>query len=300
MSQTPDRVVLITGAAGGIGRALARRFAEPGTALVLIDRDSDRLEVLRGELDDVPVIADALDITDEEAVEDLVTRVENRWGAVGVLINNAAYAYDEDLLDTTPQRWDEQVAVALRAPYLCSRAVLPGMQRTGTGVIVNMASVNARQYFGNEAYSAAKAGIESLTRSIAVRYGPDGVRSVALGIGTVLTPGAWDSRIERDPDIVERLTRWYPAGRLGSPDDIAELSHFVASDAASWITGTTIMIDGGLTAGNSQLAADVLGRSPRRPLAADDVADHRERTPIDADGASEVRRDREADIGEIR
>lgn len=259
MSQTPDRVVLITGAAGGIGRALTRRFAEPGTALVLVDRDGDSLEALVAELGDVPVMAETLDITDEKAIEDLVGGIEDRWAAVGVLINNAAYAYDEDLLDTTPARWDEQVAIALRAPYLCSRAVLPGMQRTGSGVIVNMASVNAHQHFGNEAYSAAKAGVESLTRSIAVRYGPDGVRSVALGIGTVLTPGAWDARIERDPDIVERLTRWYPAGRLGLPEDIAELSHFVASDAASWITGTTIMIDGGLTAGNSQLAADVLG-----------------------------------------
>ncbi|WP_156225116.1 SDR family NAD(P)-dependent oxidoreductase [Pseudactinotalea suaedae] len=260
MSQSPDRVVLITGAAGGIGQALSRRFREPGTALVLVDRDGDRLTALAERLGDgAPVLAEVLDITDENAVEDLVGRVEDRWDAVGVLVNNAAYAYDEDLIGTTPERWDEQVAIGLRAPYLCSRAVLPGMRRAGAGVILTMASVNAHQYLGNEAYSAAKAGVESLTRSIAVRYGPDGVRSVALGIGTVLTPGAWDARIERDPDIVERLTRWYPTGRLGSPEDVAELSHFLASDRASWITGTTIMIDGGLTAGNPRLAEDVVG-----------------------------------------
>lgn len=227
---------------------------------MLVDRDGDRLSDLVGVLaDEVPVLAEPLDITDALAVEDLVTRVEDRWAAVDVLINNAAYAYDDEPLDTTPQRWDEQVAIALRAPYLCSCAVLPGMQSTGGGVIVNMASVNARQYFGNEAYSAAKAGVESLTRSIAVRYGPDGVRAVALGVGTVLTPGAWDARIARDPEIVERLTQWYPAGRLGSPGDIAELSHFVASERASWITGTTIMVDGGMSAGNAKLAQHVLG-----------------------------------------
>jgi len=259
MSQIPERVVLITGAAGGIGGAVTHRFAEPGTALVLVDRDADRLSALAEGLGDgVATMVETLDITDAEEVAGLVGRVEDQWGAVAVLINNAAYAYDEPLIETTPERWDEQVAIALRAPYLCSRAVLPGMQRAGRGVIVNMASVNAQQYFGNEAYSAAKAGVESLTRSIAVRHGGDGVRAVALGIGTVLTPGAWDARIRRDPDIIERVTRWYPAGRLGSPEDIAELCHFVASDQASWITGTTIMIDGGLTAGNLQLAHDVL------------------------------------------
>lgn len=260
MSTKPQRVVLITGAAGGIGRALSHRFAASGAGLVLVDRDGDRLGVLARDLgDQVPTMLETLDITDEEAVSDLVTRVEHRWSAVDVLVNNAAYAYDDALLETTPERWDEQVAIALRAVYLCSRAVLPGMQRGGGGVVVNMASVNAHQYFGNEAYSAAKAGVESLTRSIAVRYGPDGVRAVALGIGTVLTPGAWDARIERDPDIVERLTRWYPTGRLGSPEDVAALAAFVASDEASWITGTTIMVDGGLTAGNLRLAEDVLG-----------------------------------------
>ncbi|WP_154792208.1 SDR family NAD(P)-dependent oxidoreductase [Occultella kanbiaonis] len=260
------RVVLITGAAGGIGRALTRRFADGRTGLVLVDRNADGLAALAQDLDDPPtILTETVDITEDDAVDALVTRVQDRWGAVDVLVNNAAYAYDDDLLGTTPARWDEQVAIALRSVFLCSRAVLPGMRRRGRGVIVNMASVNAHQYFGNEAYSAAKAGVESLTRSIAVRYGPDGVRALALGIGTVLTPGAWDARLERDPDIVDRLRSWYPMRRLGTPEDIAALTAFVASDEASWITGTTIMVDGGLTAGNLRLAEDVLGIEPGGP-----------------------------------
>lgn len=253
------RVVLITGAAGGIGRALTARFAGPGTALVLLDRDGDALADLVGRLGEADdVLAGTTDVTDADAVERVVIEVEQRWGAVDVLLNNAAYAYDDDLLATEPDRWDEQIDIGLRSVYLCSRAVLPGMRRAGDGVIVSMSSVNAHQHLGNEAYSAAKAGVESLTRSMAVRHGADGIRAVALGIGTVLTPGAWDARIERDPDIVERLTRWYPAGRLGRPEDVAALAHFVASDEASWITGTTIMVDGGLTAGNRVLADDIL------------------------------------------
>lgn len=254
------RVVLITGAAGGIGRALTARFAGPGTALVLLDRDAEALtDLVAGLGDAADVAAEAVDITDADAIDRVVDQVQERWDAVDVLLNNAAYAYDDDLLATTPERWDEQIDIGLRSVYLCSRAVLPGMRRAGGGVIVSMSSVNAHQHLGNEAYSAAKAGVESLTRSIAVRHGADGVRAVALGIGTVLTPGAWEARIERDPDIVARLTRWYPAGRLGRPEDVAALAHFVASAEASWITGTTIMVDGGLTAGNRLLADDVLG-----------------------------------------
>ncbi|GGM64285.1 SDR family NAD(P)-dependent oxidoreductase [Microbacterium saperdae] len=254
-------MLLLTGAAGGIGRAIAHRLMQdPSAALILVDRDEAGLRDLDDRLGGSSrVRLEAVDITDEEAVSALFARAAAEWGGVDVLINNAAYAYDESLLDTDPARWDEQIAVVLRSVYLCSRAALPHMRGRGGGVIVSMSSVNAHQYFGNEAYSAAKAAVESLTRSMAVRYGPDGVRAVALGIGTVITSGAWQRRQEQDPQIIERMSGWYPLRRLGTPDDVAALVEFVASDAASWITGTTLMIDGGLQAGNARLADDVLG-----------------------------------------
>lgn len=270
-------MIVLTGAAGGIGRAIVRRLREdPAARLVLVDRDDDGLQELGDQLGrSSRVRLETADITDEEAVSALFARVADEWGGVDVLVNNAAYAYDESLLETEPDRWDEQIAIVLRAVYLCSRAVLPYMRRQGHGVIVSMSSVNAHQYFGNEAYSAAKAAVESLTRSLAVRYGPDGIRAVALGIGTVITPGAWQRRQEHDPRIIERMSGWYPLRRLGTPEDVAELVEFVSSSAAQWITGTTIMIDGGLTAGNARLADDVLGTPQGAPAGVDDVGDRR-------------------------
>lgn len=260
-------MIVVTGAAGGIGRAIARRLGEdPRARLVLVDRDADGLRELGSRLGrSRRVRLETVDITDEEAVSALFARVHDEWGGVDVLVNNAAYAYDESLVDTEPERWDEQIAIVLRSVYLCSRAVLPHMRRQGRGVIVTMSSVNAHQYFGNEAYSAAKAAVESLTRSLAVRYGPDGIRAVALGIGTVITPGAWQRRQEHDPQIIERMSGWYPLRRLGTPEDVAALVAFVSSEDAQWITGTTIMIDGGLTAGNARLAGDVLGTGQDDP-----------------------------------
>ncbi|WP_166356167.1 SDR family NAD(P)-dependent oxidoreductase [Phytoactinopolyspora limicola] len=265
MTDWTSKTVVITGAAGGIGSVLSRWYATAGARVALVGRTEAIVAKLAAELrddidsdGDVRVSHHAADISDADDVDRLFTDVYAAWGSIDVMVNNAAFAYDEDLLATTPQQWDEQVATTLRGPYLCARAVLPGMRERGNGVILNISSVNAQVYVGNEAYSAAKAGLDSLTRSIAVRYGPDGVRAVGLGVGTVVTPGAWDARIERDPGVLERLTRWYPAGRLGQPDDIAHLAGFVTSDQASWITGTTIMIDGGLTAGNPVMAADIL------------------------------------------
>ncbi|WP_159621397.1 SDR family NAD(P)-dependent oxidoreductase [Ruania rhizosphaerae] len=258
MATTP--VVLITGAAGGIGSAMARRFAADGAALELVDVRPDGLADVAAGLvkHGVAVHTHTADITDETAVDALFAEINDRTRGVDVLINNAAYAYDEDLHETTPDRWDEQVAIALRAPYLCTRAALPTMRERGHGVVCNISSVNAYQYYGNAAYSAAKSGLNSLTRSTAVRYGRDGIRAFGLGVGTVITPGAWDERRRRDPGIIDRVTRWYPAGRLGTPEDIANAAAFLSSEDASWITGTTLMIDGGLTAGNNLLAADVL------------------------------------------
>ncbi|NUR87174.1 MAG: SDR family oxidoreductase, partial [Nonomuraea sp.] len=127
----------------------------------------------------------------------------------------------------------------------------------GGGAVVNIGSINAAAYFGNDAYSAAKAGLESLTRSLAVRYGPHGVRVNLVAPATIATP-IWGERLARDPGLMERLTRWYPLGRVGNPDDVAAAVLFLASQEAAWITGTTLRVDGGLTAGNAQLVTDIL------------------------------------------
>jgi meso-butanediol dehydrogenase / (S,S)-butanediol dehydrogenase / diacetyl reductase len=128
------------------------------------------------------------------------------------------------------------------------------------GVILNIASVNGLGYFGNEAYSAAKAGMINLTGSLAVRYGRYGIRANAIAPGSIRTP-AWQQRIEQDSEVFERLRKWYPLGRIGEPEDVANAALFLASDAASWITGTVLRVDGGLMAGNPVMAGELLVES---------------------------------------
>src|SRR5260370_41095696 len=140
--------------------------------------------------------------------------------------------------------WDRDVAVVLKSVFLCCKAVLPSMIDRGSGAIVNIASVNALTALGNEAYSAAKAGMINLTQGIAVRYGAHGIRCNAIAPGTTRTP-IWQARIDRDPAVFQRLAKRYPLARVGAPDDIASANLFLASDEASWITGAALAGCGG-------------------------------------------------------
>ncbi len=187
----------------------------------------------------------------------MVGLARREFGPVDVLVNNAARATDKDLLDLDDEQWESDVSVALKGSFLCARAVLPDMTARGSGVIINVSSVNALGYFGNEAYSAAKAGVLSLTRSLAVRYGPSGVRANAVVPGTLRTP-AWEERRRSDPEIFERVAAWYPLGRVGEPEDVANAALFLASDEASWITGVALPVDGGLLAGNARMMREMI------------------------------------------
>jgi meso-butanediol dehydrogenase/(S,S)-butanediol dehydrogenase/diacetyl reductase len=194
----------------------------------------------------------------------MVEAAHEAFGPVDVLINNAAKATDADFLSLGAETWDEDVTVTLKGPFLCSQAVLPDMVKNESGVILNISSVNALGYYGNEAYSAAKAGILSLTRSLAVRYGPSGIRVNAIAPGTLRTP-AWEARREKNPEVFERLTRWYPLGRVGEPEDVVGAALFLASDEAAWITGTVLPVDGGLTAGNMQMMEEIIKGQDDQP-----------------------------------
>lgn len=239
------QTVLVTGAAGGIGTALCERFAAEGASVVGAD-----LVAATG-----PGVARAvtLDVTDRSQV---VATVED-IGQVDVLVNNAAIATDVDLVDLPESQWDAEIGVALKGPYLCTQAVLPGMIARGSGVILNVASVNAVTYLGNDAYSAAKAGLLSLTRGVAVKYGPAGIRCNAVLPGTVRTP-VWERRLAADPTVLDRATRWYPLGRVGTPTDIAAAALFLCSAEAAWITGAALPVDGGLLAGNKAMVDDIV------------------------------------------
>jgi NAD(P)-dependent dehydrogenase (short-subunit alcohol dehydrogenase family) len=261
------RVAVITGSGSGLGRVLAHRFAAEGAAVVVADVVGQRAITVADEISEAggKSLARTTDVTNAADVEAMVEATRETFGAVEILVNNAAKATDTDFLDVSEEAWDEDVAIALKGSFLCSQAVLPDMTENRSGVILNISSVNALAYFGNEAYSAAKAGILSLTRSLAVRYGPLGVRVNAIAPGTLKTP-AWEQRRQKDPDVFERVARWYPLGRIGDPQDVAGAVLFLASDEAAWISGVVLPVDGGLTAGNMKMVQEILNESDDHAL----------------------------------
>jgi NAD(P)-dependent dehydrogenase (short-subunit alcohol dehydrogenase family) len=261
-----DKVTIVTGGGSGLGRVLAHRFAAEGAAVVVADVAGERAGEVADEISDAGgrSLAQTTDVTEASDVKTMVETAREAFGPVDVLVNNAAKATDADFLSLGWETWDEDVNVTLKGPFLCSQTVLADMVKRGSGVILNISSVNALGYYGNEAYSAAKAGILNLTRSLAVRYGPSGIRVNAIAPGTLRTP-AWEQRKEADPDVFERLTRWYPLGRVGEPGDVAGAALFLASDEAAWITGAVLPVDGGLTAGNMQIMEEIIKGQDGQP-----------------------------------
>jgi meso-butanediol dehydrogenase/(S,S)-butanediol dehydrogenase/diacetyl reductase len=256
------RVAIVTGAGSGIGRVIAQRFAGEGAKVAVVDWLGDRADGVTAEISAAggTAISVHADVSTRSGVDAMVAKVASQLGPVDVLVNNAAIADGDDVLEIDEATWDRDVAVVLKSVFLCSKAVLPSMIERKRGAIVNIASVNALTALGNEAYSAAKAGMINLTQGIAVRYGAHGIRCNAVAPGTIRTP-IWQARIDRDPVVFQRLVKWYPLGRVGEPDDVASATLFLASDDASWITGAVLPVDGGLLAGNFRMTRELLAEA---------------------------------------
>ena len=257
-----DRVALVTGGGEGIGQATAQRLAAEGAAVLIMDIDAARAERCAGAITASGGRAAAVrgSVTEAAEVAAAVAGALDRFGAIDVLLNNAAFTAAATLADVTPDGWDREFAVTLRGAFLMTQAVLPHMTARGRGAIVNIGSVNGLMYFGNPAYSAAKAGLLNLTRSLAVEAGPRGVRTNMVSPGSVRTAApSWAERQRRDPAIFEKIARWYPVGRVGKPEDIAAAVCFLASEEAAFINGANLVVDGGLTAGFGVMAQELNG-----------------------------------------
>ncbi|HEY3184493.1 MAG TPA: glucose 1-dehydrogenase [Gaiellaceae bacterium] len=259
-----DRVVIITGGGSGIGRVMAKEFADAGARVVVVDRMGDSADTVAREIGaDETVIATKHDVTVAADVDAMVRAAEDAFGRVDVLVNNAAVCAGDDILRIDEATWDADVAGVLKSAFLCSKRVLPGMIERAHGTILNIASVNGLAYFGNEAYSAAKAGMINLTQSIAARYGAHGIRANAIAPASIRTP-IWQHRVDAEPEIFEKLVKWYPLGRVGEPEDVAHAALFLASDEAAWISGAVLRVDGALTAGYPLMAEELLVESRER------------------------------------
>ncbi|WP_328399605.1 SDR family oxidoreductase [Streptomyces sp. NBC_00390] len=238
--------VLVTGSARGIGAAIARRLASEGARALIADVDAECAAKTAGEIPG----ADSFrcDVADRESVEAAVAYAVRRFGALDVLVNNAfSCGTDTPRFEDEPDdTWHRDLDICLTGAFRCARAALPHLAAGGRGAIVNIGSVNGEQDFGNHAYSAAKAGLASLTRTLAGDAAPRGVRVNQVTPGTIRTR-AWEGR----DAALETLSRLYPLGRVGEPEDIAAAVAFLASRDAAWITGTTLRVDGGLLAVNT-------------------------------------------------
>ncbi len=197
------------------------------------------------------------DVATPEGVAHVFARADSVFAPVDILVNNAGASLGNDLRTIEPDIWDRNFDIVLKSAFLCTKALVPQMIDRGGGAIVNIASVNGLTGLGEEAYGAAKAGMVNLTQNLAVKYGQYGVRANCICPGTIRTPG-WERRLERDPANFERLVKWYPLGRIGEPADIANAALFLASDEAAWLTGAILPVDGGLMAGNGQMARELL------------------------------------------
>jgi len=231
---------------------MAHKFAGEGAKVAVVDWKGEKADEVAREIGG-GAHAYSADVSDGAQVKAMFGKI----GPVDVLVNNAAIADGDDVLKIDEATWERDVSVVLKSVFLCSQAVLPSMIERKRGVIVNITSVNGLSALGNEAYSAAKAGVINLTQGIAVRYGHHGIRCNAIAPGTIRTP-IWQERIDRDPVVFQRLVKWYPLGRVGEPEDIANAAMFLASDEASWITGTVLTVDGGLLAGNYKMTRELL------------------------------------------
>ncbi len=251
MERFAGRVVLVTGAGHGIGAATARRLHAEGAVVVLADVDLAAAEQVAAELTgsalgDGRATAVACDITDTESVEEAVDDAVRRHGRLDALVNVAGGARPHPgVVDgMTDDEWAGTVDLNLGGPVRVVRAAAPHLSRQG-GAIVLVGSVNGLQAFGDEAYSAAKAGLSSLAQNLAVQLGPDRVRI------NVVAPGTIRTRVWGAQGGADKLAPLYPLGRVGEPEDVAAAIAFLASDDAAWVTGVTVPVDGGVLAGPS-------------------------------------------------
>ncbi|MCD7443477.1 SDR family oxidoreductase [Streptomyces lincolnensis] len=247
MNRYQGRVVAITGAAQGLGLAMATRFAAEGAAVALADVNEQALTRAAETITDATLRTDRVDVTDSARVNAWIDGVTGELGRLDVLINNAGIIRDNRVEDITDDDWHAVIDVSLTGGFHCARAAFGPMKRQGYGRIVSFSSMSWRGNFGQTNYVAAKAGIVGMTRTLALEGARHGITANAIAPGLIETP----MLASMNGPARDKLTHKIPMRHTGRPEDIAEAAAFLASEAAGYITGVVLDVDGGISIGSS-------------------------------------------------
>lgn len=248
--QYENKVVIVTGGGQGVGRGISRSFAGQGARVVIADIDREA-----GVENEQYILSQGgeacyvhTDTADEASVKQLVAETLSRYGTIDILINNAGIGSFGGLFDSTLEDWDRVISVNLRGPYICTKYAAAVMKEKNAGAIVNIASTRAfMSEPDTEAYSASKGGIVALTHSLAVSLGRYGIRVNCISPGWIEV-SEWKKASAAKPAVLtEADHKQHPAGRVGTPEDIGAACLYLCSDAAGFITGTNLTVDGGMT-----------------------------------------------------
>ncbi|MBU5676162.1 3-oxoacyl-[acyl-carrier-protein] reductase [Alkaliphilus sp. MSJ-5] len=240
-----DKVVLVTGAAQGIGKATALKFAQEGAKVVTVDIKLELMDEVSSEIKELgaELLTYGVNVVNREQIQDMVSDVVAKWGKIDILVNNAGITADSQLTKMEEDAFDKVIAVNLKGVYNCTQIVVPVMVENGGGVILNASSVvGLYGNFGQTNYAATKFGVIGMTKTWAKELGKKGIRVNAVAPGFIGTP-----MVSKMPDkVIDMMKGKSPLNRLGTPEDIANAYAFLASDEAGFITGTTLSVDGGV------------------------------------------------------
>jgi gluconate 5-dehydrogenase len=251
MFKLDGKIAVVTGGAGGIGEALAMGLGIHGATVVVSSRNQEAIEKVAKQLTEASgneAIAIASDVTDEGSMQNMVDQVMKKYGKIDILVNAMGMNVKRDAFEYPMEDWDKLFAVNVKGTMIACKIVGKVMREQKTGAIVNLSSVRGIRGYtgGNTGYCATKGAVELITKALALEWAPHNIRVNALGPALVITPGT--KHIAEDPELAKKYASAVPLGRIGMPEDMAGAVNFLVSDAASFVTGQTIYVDGGLTA----------------------------------------------------
>ncbi|MGQ1890738.1 SDR family NAD(P)-dependent oxidoreductase [Thermophagus sp. OGC60D27] len=245
---TPSKTAIVTGGASGLGKAITRAFTEAGIFTIIIGRDREKLDAAREEFGD-KCSYEAFDLTDTQQIPALVDSLEEKYGTLNILVNNAGIHLKKLALETTDEEFQTIIHTNQNVVFALSREVAKKMVKHGGGTILNISSMAAHygipQVIG---YTAAKSAVEGMTRALTVEWAPKAIRVNAIAPGFIYSQMSAKA-LDNDPERKQKVFSRTPMGRMGQPEEVASAALFLVSDAASYITGVVLPVDGGNSIG---------------------------------------------------